>query len=213
MLLRKTLKKDAETLSALAAATETELAEAGLILAKSRRKAAVALRRDVTTALSSLAMEGCRFDVSLSWESISDDEVIPASSPPLTIYVDESATDVGEEGREEGSSRFRVRPGGLDQVTFLLAAGPNESLRSMSSVASGGETARLLLAMKLSPAIQRDATHGEKSKEINENARICSLPAGSAAWCCCRGGFILADTDTRFVCGIGCNSIFQNLCL
>jgi DNA repair ATPase RecN len=65
-----------ETLSALAAATETELAEAGLILAKSRRKAAVALRRDVTTALSSLAMEGYRFDVSLSWESISSDEVI-----------------------------------------------------------------------------------------------------------------------------------------
>ena len=78
-------KERRETLSALAAATETELAEAGLILAKSRRKAAVALRRDVTTALSSLAMEGCRFDVSLSWESISDDEVIPASSPPLTI--------------------------------------------------------------------------------------------------------------------------------
>ena len=153
-----------ETLSALAAATETELAEAGLILAKSRRKAAVALRRDVTTALSSIAMEGYRFDVSLSWESISSDKVIPASSPPPTIYVDESATDVGE----EGSSRFRVRPGGLDRVTFLLAAGPNESLRSMSSVASGGETARLLLAMKLSPAIQRDATHGEKSEEINE---------------------------------------------
>ena len=157
-------KERRETLSALAAATETELAEAGLILAKSRRKAAVALRRDVTTALSSLAMVGCRFDVSLSWESISSDEVIPASSPPLTIYVDESATEVGE----EGSSRFRVRPGGLDQVTFLLAAGPNESLRSMSAVASGGETARLLLAMKLSPAIQRDATHGEKSEEINE---------------------------------------------
>ena len=33
-------KERRETLSALAAATETELAEAGLILAKSRRKAA-----------------------------------------------------------------------------------------------------------------------------------------------------------------------------
>ena len=64
-------KERRETLSTLAAATETELIEAGLILAKSRRKAAVALRRDVTTALSSLAMEGCRFDVSLSWENIS----------------------------------------------------------------------------------------------------------------------------------------------
>ena len=51
-------------------------------------------------------------------------------------------------------------------MTFLLAAGPNESLRSMSSVASGGETARLLLAMKLLPAIR--ATHGEESVEQDE---------------------------------------------
>ena len=82
-------KERRETLSTLAAATETELVEAGLILAKSRRKAAVALRRDVTTALSSLAMEGCRFDVSLSWENISSGEVNPS---PLSIYVDESAS-------------------------------------------------------------------------------------------------------------------------
>ena len=159
----------------MAAATETELVEAGLLLAKFRRKAAVALRRDVTTALSSLAMEGCRFDVSLNWENISGDEVIPASSPPLSIFVDESATDFGE----EGSSRFRVRSGGLDRVSFLLAAGQNESLRSMSSVASGGETARLLLAMKLSPAIQRDATHGKESEENNETPGFASSLQGA----------------------------------
>ena len=159
----------------MAAATETELVEAGLLLAKFRRKAAVALRRDVTTALSSLAMEGCRFDVSLNWENISVDEVIPASSPPLSIFVDESATDFGE----EGSSRFRVRSGGLDRVSFLLAAGQNESLRSMSSVASGGETARLLLAMKLSPAIQRDATHGKESEENNETPGFASSLQGA----------------------------------
>ena len=159
----------------MAAATETELVEAGLLLAKFRRKAAVALRRDVTTALSSLAMEGCRFDVSLNWENISGDEVIPASSPPLSIFVDESATDFGE----EGSSRFRVRSGGLDRVSFLLAAGQNESLRSMSSVASGGETARLLLALKLSPAIQRDATHGKESEENNETPGFASSLQGA----------------------------------
>jgi DNA repair ATPase RecN len=151
-----------ETLTDLAAAAEAELAEAGLKLATSRRTAAGALRRDVTIALSKLAMEGCRFDVSLSWEHISSDQVIPATPPALSIYVDESAIDIGE----EGSSQYRVQAGGLDRVTFLLAAGPNESLRSMSSVASGGETARLLLAMKLSPAIR--ATHWEESVEPDE---------------------------------------------
>jgi len=151
-----------ETLTDLAAAAEAELAEAGLKLATSRRTAAGALRRDVTIALSKLAMEGCRFDVSLSWEHISSDQVIPATPPALSIYVDESAIDIGE----EGSSQYRVQAGGLDRVTFLLAAGPNESLRSMSSVASGGETARLLLAMKLSPAIR--ATHGEESVKSDE---------------------------------------------
>tara|TARA_B110000977_G_scaffold162095_1_gene207333 strand:+ start:457 stop:1500 length:1044 start_codon:yes stop_codon:yes gene_type:complete len=151
-----------KTLTELAAATEAELAETGLTLATSRRNAAVDLRRDVTTALSSLAMDGCRFDVSLGWENISSDQAIPATPPALSIYVDESAMDIGE----EGSSRYLVRAGGLDRVTFLLAAGPNESLRSMRSVASGGETARLLLAMKLLPAIR--ATHGEESVEQDE---------------------------------------------
>ena len=180
----------------MAAATETELVEAGLLLAKFRRKAAVALRRDVTTALSSLAMEGCRFDVSLNWENISGDEVIPASSPPLSIFVDESATDFGE----EGSSRFRVRSGGLDRVTFLLAAGQNESLRSMSSVASGGETARLLLAMKLSPAIQRDATHGKESEENNETPGFASSLQGALRGVAAEAGLSsLIQTHDSFV--------------
>ena len=85
-------KERRETLSTLAAATETELVEAGLILAKSRRKAAVALRRDVTTALSSIAMEGCRFDVSLSWENISSG-VAMISSRDATVTGSQDASD------------------------------------------------------------------------------------------------------------------------
>ena len=43
--------------------------------------------------------------------------------------------------------------GGIDEVEFLLAAGPGEPLRPLASVASGGESARVLLALKASPAL------------------------------------------------------------
>ena len=114
-------------------------------LGSARRDAASALRRDMTTALASLAMDGTRFDVSLSWEKIP----VESSSDPWAssnVYVAEAAQEVGE----DSSARYRLRNSGLDWVTFLLAPGPNEHLRPMSSIASGGETARLLLAMKLS---------------------------------------------------------------
>ena len=37
-------------------------------------------------------------------------------------------------------------------VEFLLAAGPAEALRPLGAVASGGETARVMLALKAAPA-------------------------------------------------------------
>jgi DNA repair ATPase RecN len=47
---------------------------------------------------------------------------------------------------------FRVSPAGLDTVTFLLAAGPSEPLRPLADVASGGEAARVMLALKAAAA-------------------------------------------------------------
>jgi hypothetical protein len=41
---------------------------------------------------------------------------------------------------------------GLDSVTFLLAAGPSEPLRPLADVASGGEAARVMLALKAAAA-------------------------------------------------------------
>lgn len=37
-------------------------------------------------------------------------------------------------------------------VEFLLAAGPAEALRPLGAVASGGETARVMMALKAAPA-------------------------------------------------------------
>jgi len=47
---------------------------------------------------------------------------------------------------------FRMSPAGLDTVTFLLAAGPSEPLRPLADVASGGEAARVMLALKAAAA-------------------------------------------------------------
>lgn len=147
------------------ASAEHAVAEAGLALATARRVAAGQLRHDVTTALSSLAMDGSRFDVSLVWERIrsrsapaqdinGSSPIESPSSSPLqipSVFVD-NASEIGE----QGGAHFRVHEGGLDRVSFLLAAGPNEPLRSMGAIASGGEKARLMLAFKLAPAFRAE---------------------------------------------------------
>ena len=46
-------------------------------------------------------------------------------------------------------------------VEFLLAAGPAEALRPLGAVASGGETARVMLALKAAPASLLAASDNE----------------------------------------------------
>ena len=53
-------------------------------------------------------------------------------------------------------------------VEFLLAAGPAEALRPLGAVASGGETARVMMALKAAPAsVLADAG------QSNEGKRLC----------------------------------------
>ena len=52
--------------------------------------------------------------------------------------------------------------GGIDNVEFLLAAGPGEPMRPLSSVASGGESARIMLALK---AATSTSPHDEEGSE------------------------------------------------
>ncbi len=55
-----------------------------------------------------------------------------------------------------GDATYTVTPTGLDQVQFLLGAGPGEPLRPLSDVASGGESARVMLALKAAPVAAVD---------------------------------------------------------
>ena len=47
-----------------------------------------------------------------------------------------------------GETRYKFDAKGLDDVEFLLSANPGEPLRPLAKVASGGEAARIMLALK-----------------------------------------------------------------
>jgi len=53
-----------------------------------------------------------------------------------------------EHGCYVGDERYAFDATGIDQVQFLVSANPGEPLMPLAKVASGGETARLMLALK-----------------------------------------------------------------
>ena len=92
-------------------------------LSQARQAAAKELAQAVERELADLRMEGTRFQVELRQQP------------------DESGCWVGQQ-------RFAFDATGIDQVQFLVSANPGEPLRPLAKVASGGEAARLMLALK-----------------------------------------------------------------
>ena len=110
---------------------EVELAEARRAagaraweLSLSRRDAAEALERSVATELADLSLEGVRFVAALSRQ---EDQAGLASPEGAAHLFTES---------------------GIDQIEFQVATNPGEDLKPLARVASGGETSRLMLAIK-----------------------------------------------------------------
>ncbi|OUS42734.1 DNA repair protein recN [Ostreococcus tauri] len=117
-------------------------------LALQRREAAGALRGAVTSALADLEMAGSRFDVTLAW---SPREGASEETNGNVLRIPR-ANEIGEDDKFV----YTMRSTGLDRATFLLAAGQNEPLRPMGSIASGGEKARLMLALKMAPVMTNE---------------------------------------------------------
>jgi DNA repair protein RecN (Recombination protein N) len=92
-------------------------------LSQARRTAGEQLAAEVEAQLGDLSMEGARFAVDLSW---TDD--------PNGVYVGEQTLAYDERG--------------IDRIEFLIAANVGEGLKPLVKVASGGETSRLMLALK-----------------------------------------------------------------
>lgn len=101
-------------------------------LSSARREAAGRLTSDVEAELLELAMEGTRLGVEIT-QSPSDDGV------PLAGAMVGGAD----------AARVVVGPSGADRVEFVVSPNPGEPLRPLARIASGGEAARLMLAVKV----------------------------------------------------------------
>jgi DNA repair protein RecN (Recombination protein N) len=99
----------------------------GAELSQARRAAGERLARAIEQELNDLRMAKARFGVDITWQ---DD--------PSGAYVPEASS----------FRRVAFDATGLDRVEFLVSANPGEPLRPLAKVASGGETSRLMLALK-----------------------------------------------------------------
>ena len=102
----------------------TQLAKRGLALSEKRRDAAEQLARAIETELNDLRMPGARFQVAFERRTSPDGVPLP------------------------DGERLAFDLTGLENVEFLVETNPGEGLKPLVKIASGGETARLMLALK-----------------------------------------------------------------
>lgn len=96
-------------------------------LSATRREAAARLARDTEQSMADLNMGRARFDVAIN--QADDERGLPVDA-------------------DDGGRRVAFDESGVDRVEFLLAPNAGEALKPLARVASGGETARLMLALK-----------------------------------------------------------------
>lgn len=121
-----TISNSSERLNELRAEEESLLRKIGTAatsLSAARQTAAGRLSKGVEGELADLRMEGTRFEVQIT-----------QSEDPAGCYV--------------GDKRLKFDETGVDDIEFVMAANRGEPLRPLAKVASGGETARIMLALK-----------------------------------------------------------------
>lgn len=134
-----------ERLAALREREEELRVRAGSVaeqLSRARRAAAVQLAAAVEREIADLRLVGGRFAVQL--ERRSDPEGIAVSLPAEEMAAT-AASDAPDTATPMCAAYDRT---GVDRIEFYVALNPGEPLRPLIKVASGGETARLLLALK-----------------------------------------------------------------
>jgi len=102
----------------------SELFKRGSILSEGRKKGAVKLASELEIQLDDLKMSGSKFEA--AFLRAEDPAGIPTDSgKKISFYRD-----------------------GLEKIEFLIETNPGEGLKPLVKTASGGETARLMLAIK-----------------------------------------------------------------
>ena len=113
-------------LEAAESAALSELSAQGLSLSHQRKEAAGKMSRAIEIELDDLRMASARFSV--DFQTRPDPDGVPM---PLS-----------------GGTRIAFDAHGLDKVEFLVEPNPGEGLKPLVKIASGGETSRLMLALK-----------------------------------------------------------------
>ena len=101
-----------------------QLAARGLSLSAQRQTAADALSRAIEAELNDLRMPGARFRVDFSRKPDPQGVLLP------------------------DGEQVAFNAEGIEQVEFLVETNPGEGFKPLVKIASGGETARLMLALK-----------------------------------------------------------------
>ncbi|MCS6845296.1 MAG: DNA repair protein RecN [Caldilineales bacterium] len=109
-----------------------EIGRVAAALSTARREAARRMAEAVERELADLRMARARFAVDFRWEPAADGAVVTAKDAPP----------------DQPPGRYAFDATGLDAVEFLVSANPGEPLKPLVKVASGGETSRLMLALK-----------------------------------------------------------------
>ena len=109
-------------------------------LSRARMAAAATLVAEVEAQLRDLRLPNARLGIAFSRRL--DDRGVETALPA------EQIVDAAAPARTEGAGRYAFETSGIDRVEFMISLNPDEPLRPLARVASGGETSRVLLALK-----------------------------------------------------------------
>jgi DNA repair protein RecN (Recombination protein N) len=109
-------------------ALRRKIGQQALSLSEARQQAARSLAQEVEAQLADLRMEKAKFNVDIQWVEATDG-----------VFVDS--------GRSE-EKVVACDEQGIDRVEFKISANPGEPPKPLAKIASGGETSRIMLALK-----------------------------------------------------------------
>ena len=116
-----------EMLEADAASTEQSLVAAATALSRKRTEAATALAREIERSIADLKMGRASVEIIVRRRADPSGINWALDGDPTIVHFDET---------------------GVDDVEFLIAPNAGEALKPLARIASGGETARIMLALK-----------------------------------------------------------------
>lgn len=119
---------DVEALAARDAVLASEIGTLADDLSHQRSDSAAGLSESVERAIADLKMGSAEFVVSLERRQDRDGVPVPLENGDLAVYAFDAT--------------------GIDNVAFLVAPNAGEGLKPLARIASGGETARIMLALK-----------------------------------------------------------------